>query len=399
MTTTLQVPYLDLGRARSRIAAPLDQRWRRILDDNAYVLGPEVREFERQFAAYLEVAAVAAVANGTDALLLALRALDLRPGDEVIVPALSFFATAEAVLLLGGEPVFADVEPGTLNLDTADAAARLTARTVGILGVHLYGRPFDVEGVMLLCERHGLWLVEDAAQAHGARHGGRRAGSFGKLAAWSFYPTKNLGCFGDGGAVSGNDAALVERVRRLANHGQTSRYHHVEVGVNSRLDSLQAAVLNCRLGLLDADNARRRELACRYHGGLAGAGDLVLLSDPPGSLCVYHQLTVRTAHRDALMKHLADHGIGSSIHYPSPLHLQPAMLERAAAGGTVAAGRAAASGGVAASGGAAARRPRADLPVATAAASQVLCLPMFPELTNDEVEAVCAAVQEFYRRL
>ncbi len=383
MTTTLQVPYLDLARARQRIAAPLDERWRRILDDSAFVLGPEVREFERRFAAYLEVPATVGVANGTDALLLSLRALGLRPGDEVIVPAFSFFATAEAVLLLGGEPVFADVEPATLNLDPVDAAARVTERTVGILGVHLYGRPFDVEGLLQLCERHGLWLVEDAAQAHGARHAGRRVGSFGRLAAWSFYPTKNLGCFGDGGAVSGSDPELVESVRRLANHGQSSRYHHVEIGVNSRLDSLQAAVLNCRLELLEADNARRRELACRYHGGLAGAGDLVLPADPPGSVSVYHQLTVRTAHRDALMRHLADRGIGSSIHYPSPLHLQPAILARETRAAEAASGR----------------RPRPDLPAATAAASQVLCLPMFPELTNEEVAAVCDAVQEFFRRL
>jgi dTDP-3-amino-3,4,6-trideoxy-alpha-D-glucose transaminase len=371
MTTTVQVPYLDLARARRRIAAPLAERWQRILEESSFVLGPEVREFERQFAAFLAVEACAGVANGTDALVLALRALGLAPGDEVIVPAFSFFATAEAVLLAGGVPVFADVDAATFNLDPADAAARVTSRTAGILGVHLYGRPFDVDGVLRVCERHGLWLVEDAAQAHGALYGGRRVGGLGRLAAWSFYPTKNLGCFGDGGAVTGNDQELVERVRRLANHGQAGRYHHVEVGVNSRLDSLQAAVLNCRLPLLEADNARRRELACRYYGGLAGAGDLALPpGDPPGSLSVYHQLTVRTAHRDALMRHLAEHGVASSIHYPSPLHLQPAL-----------AGTAAVSG---------------ELPVATVAAAQVLCLPMFPELTGEEVEAVCEAVRGFF---
>jgi dTDP-4-amino-4,6-dideoxygalactose transaminase len=382
----LQVPYLDLGRARRRIAAPLEERWRRILEESAFVLGPEVRELESRFGAYLGVAACAAVANGTDALLLCLRALGVGPGDEVILPAFSFFATAEAVLLAGAEPVFADVEAATLNLDPADAAARVTARTVGILGVHLYGRPFDVDGVQRLCERHGLWLVEDAAQAHGAACGGRRVGGFGSLAAWSFYPTKNLGCFGDGGAVTGNDRELVERVRRLANHGQSSRYHHVDVGMNSRLDSLQAAVLNCRLALLDDDNTRRRELACRYHGGLAGVGDLVLPVDPPGSLGVYHQLTVRTGRRDALMRHLAENGVGSSVHYPSPLHLQPAILARGATGS---------GGGPPA---AAAARSGGELPVATAAAAQVLCLPMFPELANEEVAAVCAAVRGFFEQ-
>jgi len=374
MTTTVQVPYLDLARARRRIAAPLEERWRRILDGSSFVLGPEVRELERGFAEFLGVAACVGVANGTDALVLALRALGVGAGDEVIVPAFSFFATVEAVLLAGGVPVFCDIDLATFNLDPADAAARVTPRTRGIIGVHLYGRPFDVDAVLRLCERHGLWLIEDAAQAHGARWGGRRVGGCGRLATWSFYPTKNLGCFGDGGAVTGNDRELVERVRRLANHGQDGRYHHVEIGFNSRLDSLQAAVLNCRLPLLEADNARRRELACRYYGGLAGAGDLALPpADPPGSLSVYHQLAVRTAHRDALMRHLAEHGVTTSIHYPSPLHRQPALA------GTLAA---AVAGG--------------DLPAATAAAAQVLCLPMFPELTDDEVAAVCEAVRGFF---
>ena len=251
----MNVPILDLGRTRRRIASELDERWRRILDETSFVLGPEVREFETAFASYLGVTDCVGLANGTDALVLALRALGLRPGDEVIVPAFSFFATAEAVALLGGQVVFADVDAETLNLDPADAAARVTERTVGILGVHLYGRPFDVDAVLALCQRHGLWLVEDAAQAHGARWQGRRVGGFGQLAAWSFYPTKNLGCFGDGGAATGNDRELVERVRTLGNQGQAGRYHHVAVGTNSRLDSLQAAVLNCRLPLLDEDNA------------------------------------------------------------------------------------------------------------------------------------------------
>jgi dTDP-4-amino-4,6-dideoxygalactose transaminase len=374
-TALVPVPYLDLGRARRRIAPELDTRWRRILDETAFVLGPEVKEFEAAFAAFLGVTACAGTANGTDALMLALRALGLQPGDEVIVPAFSFFATAEAVALLGGVPVFADVDPATFNLDPLDAAARVTPRTAGIIGVHLYGRPFDVDAVLGLCRRHGLWLVEDAAQAHGAFYHGKRVGGFGQLAAWSFYPTKNLGCFGDGGALTGNDRPLLERARLLGNHGQSSRYHHVAIGANSRLDSLQAAVLNCRLPLLDADNARRRELACRYHGGLSGLGDLSLPTDPPETVSVYHQLTIRTRRRDALMRHLAAAGIGASIHYPTALHLQPALATLP--------GRAELS-------------PH-DLPAATAAAQEVLCLPMYPELTEVEVEAVCAGVRDFFQ--
>jgi len=364
------VPAFDLVRAYRRIAPELATRWQGILETTSFVLGPAVREFEAAFAAYLGAAGCVGVANGTDALVVALRALDVRPGDEVLVPAFSFFATAEAVVLAGARPIFADVDPQTLNLDARDAEARVTPRTVGVIGVHLYGRPFDADAVAALCARHRLWLVEDAAQAHGAAWRGRRAGTLGRLATWSFYPSKNLGCFGDGGAVTGPDAALLERVRRLANHGQTGRYRHAEVGTNSRLDSLQAAVLLCRLPLLEADNARRRELACKYHGALAGLGDLGLLVDPPGALSVYHQLTVRTRRRSALQEHLAARGIGSSVHYPEPLHrLAPLAPHLAAV---------------------------PALPHAEAAAEEVLSLPMFPELEDGELAEVGAAVRSFF---
>ncbi len=266
------IPILDLTRARRRIDLPLRERWSRILDANAFIQGPEVQELERAFAAFLGAPAVVGVANGTDALTIALRALGLAHGAEVLVPAFSFFATAEAVVLAGGVPVFCDIDAATYNLDPQELERHATAKTAGVIGVHLYGRPFDVESVAAICQRRGWFLLEDAAQAHGARRRGRRAGTLGDLAAWSFYPTKNLGCFGDGGAVSGRDEALLERVHRLANHGQSARYTHVEIGTNSRLDSLQAAVLNCRLPLLDDDNARRRKLAALYQESLAGVG-------------------------------------------------------------------------------------------------------------------------------
>jgi dTDP-4-amino-4,6-dideoxygalactose transaminase len=367
----MKIPILDLGRTRARIAPQLEERWRRILEEGSYVLGPEVKEFEQAFADYLDLDACAGVANGTDALVLALRALGLKPGDEVIVPAFSFFATASAVAWLGGRPVFADVEPHTLNLDARDAAARVTSRTVGVIGVHLYGRPFDVDAVHRLRGRHGLWLVEDAAQAQGARWRGKRVGAFGRLAAWSFYPTKNLGCFGDGGAVTGDEIVLVDRTRRFGNQGQAGRYNHVAIGTNSRLDSLQAAVLNCRLPLLDGDNARRRAIAARYRANLEGVGDLVFLVDPPEAEPVYHQMTVRTGRRDELQKFLAARDIASAVHYPTPLHTQPAL-----AGLDLQTG---------------------ELPVSTAAAREVLCLPIFPELTDLEVDVVCEGVQAFFR--
>ena len=365
----MTIPPLDLGRTRERIARQLDERWHRVLASSAFILGPEVGEFEETFAAFLGAPGCVGVANGTDALLLALRALGVGPGDDVVVPAFSFFATAEAVVLAGARPIFADVDARTLNLDPADAAARVTEATVGVIGVHLYGRPFDVEAVSELCRQRGLWLVEDAAQAHGATFAGRRVGTFGALATWSFYPTKNLGCFGDGGAVTGFDPELLERVRRLANHGQQGRYRHLEVGTNSRLDSLQAAVLNCRLPQLEGDNSRRREIACRYWGGLSGVGDVALLEDPPGTFGVYHQLTIRTGRRDELAAHLRERGIGSAVHYPSPLHRQPALAYLG---------------------------EPPELPVAEAAAREVLSLPMFPEMTDGEVDQVSAAVRGFF---
>ena len=368
------VPYLDLSRARAKIAGPLAERWKAIVDANAFVLGPEVARFERAFAAFLGAPQVPVeaigVANGTDALTVALRALGLRAGDEVVVPAFSFFATAESVILAGGTPVFADVEAATFNLDPEDAERRVTDRTVGIIGVHLYGRPFDADRLGALCRRRGLWLVEDAAQAQGARFRGRRVGTLGQLAAWSFYPTKNLGAFGDAGAISATDAELALAARRIANHGQSSRYTHVAIGTNSRLDSLQAAVLDLRLATLDADNARRRELGARYRERLEGVGDVRFPADRAEDECVVHQLTISTARRDELSEFLKARGIGSSVHYPSPLHRQAAL--------------------------AAILPAPPELPNAERAAREVLCLPMFAELADHEVDEVCDAVRAFY---
>lgn len=366
----MKIPPIDLARAERRIAAKLDTRWRNLRHNTAFIGGAEVTEFEEAFARYLGAAGAVGVANGTDALVVSLRSLDLAPGDEVIVPAFTFIATAGAVVLAGGNPVFADVEPATLNLDPRSVAARITDRTVGVIGVHLYGRPCDVEALGELCERHGLWLMEDAAQAQGAAWKGRRVGTFGRLATWSFYPTKNLGAFGDAGAVSGDDPRLLERVRRLANHGRSSHTFHVEVGGNSRLDGVQAAVLNCRLPLLDDDNERRRQIARRYAEGLRGVGDLVILEDRQEALPVYHQFTVLTGRRDELRQHLADAGIGSTVYYPHPLHRQPALERWAVAG--------------------------ESLPVAEAAAQRVVSLPLFPELTEVEADRVIEAVGDFF---
>jgi dTDP-4-amino-4,6-dideoxygalactose transaminase len=366
----LRIPHFDLVPAAEELGPELLGRWQDLLARTSFVGGPEVAAFESAFAVYLGAPECVGVANGTDALVLALRALDLRPGDEVLVPSFTFFATAEAVVWAGGTPVPVDVEPDTFNLDAGDAEARAGARTVGVIPVHLYGQPCDLDAVEALCRRRGWWMIEDAAQAHGATWRGRRVGSFGRLAGWSFYPSKNLGCFGDGGAVTGADAMALARVRLLANHGRVEHYKHGAVGTNSRLDALQAAVLNLRLARLERDNERRRALAARYRESLAGVGDLRLPAVPAHAEPVWHQLTVRTASRDALRQHLLDAGIGTAVFYPIPLHRQPGLASVLPAG--------------------------LELPASEAAAREVLCLPLFPQLGEGKVDEVCAAVRSFF---
>lgn len=365
----MSVPVFTLDRARERVEAEVKRRWDGVLASTGFVNGAETQEFERRFADYLGAAGCVGVGNGTDALILSLRALGVKPGDEVLVPAFSFFASAEAVLLVGARPVFVDIDPCTFNLDPDELVERVTARTVGIIGVHLYGRPFAVDRVLELCSRRGIWLLEDAAQAHGARFRGQRVGSFGQLAGWSFYPSKNLGCFGDGGAVSGSDAELLESVRLHANHGQTGRYVHSLVGTNSRLDGLQAAVLNARLARLDEDNRRRRAIAVRYRRELSDLAWLVLPEEDDDVEPVYHQFTVRTPQRGELQRHLAAAGVGSSVHYPQALHRVEALA------------------------GLWERPP--ELPQAERAAREVLCLPIFPELEDAEIDLVVSAVHSF----
>ena len=364
----MRVPQFDLARATARIRPQLEERWSELLDTTSFVGGVAVTEFEAAYAVYLDAAGCVGVANGTDALELAFRALDLEPGDEVVVPAFTFVATAVAVSLAGGRPVLVDVEEATLNIDPAALEQVIGERTKGVVGVHLFGRPFDVAAVTDICRRRDLWLVEDAAQAHGARIDGRPVGTFGDLTTWSFYPSKNLGTFGDGGALTGTDATRLDRVRRLANHGRSDHFTHDEPGRNSRLDALQAAVLSCRLALLDEDNERRIDIATRYREELGDVEGLGFLADRPGERCVYHQMTVRHPRRDALRRHLADAGIGSAVFYPRALHQHRALAEW--------------SDGV-------------RLPVSERAAETVLSLPMFPELTDDEIDAVCVAVRAF----
>ncbi|MGN6813054.1 MAG: DegT/DnrJ/EryC1/StrS family aminotransferase [Thermomicrobiales bacterium] len=366
------IPIADSKRGYLAHKAALDAAVQRVLASGWFVLGEEVAAFEREFAAWLGVAHAVGVANGTDAIELALRALDIGPGDEVIVPAMTATFSALAVSRTGATPVFADVDAVTATLDPAAAAARITPRTRALLPVHLYGGAADLAALGALAERHGLALIEDAAQAHGAAWQGRRVGGDGVLGAFSFYPSKNLGAYGDGGAVVTNDAALASRLRRLRHGGQAGRYEHVEIGVNSRLDELQAAILRVRLAALAADNAARRALAARYDAGLAETG-LVLPRALPDATHVYHLYAVRVpaghpaGDREALIAHLRACDIGTGLHYPTPVHLQPAYASLGGQPG--------------------------DCPRAEAWAAEELSLPLFPELAEHEQDCVIAAIR------
>jgi dTDP-3-amino-3,4,6-trideoxy-alpha-D-glucose transaminase len=335
----------------------------RVLTRGWFVLGPELDAFEAEFAAAADASHAVGVGTGTDALAIALRALDIGPGDEVITSPLSAAYTALAIMMVGARPVFADIDPERLTLDPAAAAAAVTERTAALMPVHLYGQPADMPALMAVARRHDLAVVEDCCQSHLATCGGRPVGSFGAAAAYSFYPTKNLGALGDGGALTTNDPATADHARRLRNGGQRDRYHHDEFGVNSRLDEIQAAILRARLPLLATWTAARRALAAEYRKALAGVAAVVV---PPefDAGHVYHLFPVLSRNRDAVQAYLKSKGIGTLIHYPVPIPRQPAVATEAPA----------------------------DCPVADRVCREVFSLPLYPHLPADAVPQVAAAL-------
>ena len=341
----------------------------RVIDAQWFVLGDEVRGFEQEYAAFNQVSEAVGVANGLDAMVLALRALGVGPGDEVLVPSNTYIATWLAVTQVGATPVPVEPDPATSNLDPARLAAARTARTRAILPVHLYGQACRMPEIMAFATQHGLFVVEDNAQGHGAAFAGQLTGSFGILNATSFYPGKNLGALGDAGAVTTHDAALAQRVRVLRNYGSAEKYHNEVIGYNSRLDELQAAVLRTKLPHLPAWTAQRRQLAARYGQHLAGISGLRLPHLASGATHVYHLYVVHHPRRDDLQRHLAAAGIGTLIHYPVPPHRQPAY--------------------------AALGLPAGRFPIAEALAATCLSLPLWPGMTEEHVVAVAAAIRSF----
>jgi dTDP-4-amino-4,6-dideoxygalactose transaminase len=364
---TQQVPFTDLAAMTRDVRADIDHAWESLLESSRFIGGDAVADFERRWAEYCGVSHAVGVGNGTDALQLTLTALGVGAGDEVIVPANTFVATAEAVLLAGASPRFADVDPDTLLLSAADLEAALTPRTRAVIVVHLYGQLPDMGALCRAAADAGIVLIEDAAQAHGASWDGRRAGSFGEASCFSFYPGKNLGAFGDAGAVVTNDAMLAERIRRLGDHGRVggSHYRHAVAGTNSRLDALQALVLTAKLKRLDAWNDARRSIAARYREAFASSR-VRMVEEAPATLGVHHLAVVRVRERERVQQRLRGMGVETAIHYPIPCH-QQAPYRWFADG---------------------------PLPVAEIAASEVLSLPMFPHMSDAQVTSVCDAVHE-----
>lgn len=365
------IELVPLGRQFQSLKREILQAMEQVIDSGSYILGPNVQKLEQELAEYVQVDHAIGVANGTDALVLALEACRIGPGDEVITSPFTFFATAEAISRVGATPVFADVDPQTYNLSPERVEERITPRTRAILPVHLFGQMADMDDIMALAKRHGLWVIEDACQAFGARYKGKKAGSIGHVACFSFFPTKNLGTMGDGGLITTNDAELAATIRRLRHHGSTRKYYHSAIGYNSRLDEIHAAILRLMLPHIDQWNARRAALAKRYRKALA-SGKLWSVDPPkPDRTHIYHLFCLRSQQRHKLQAALTRNGIQSGVYYPRPLHLQEVYAPL--------------------------RYKQGDFPVAEQLSEELLALPMSPFLQEFEQDQVVAALMEAER--
>jgi len=363
----VQIPLVDLKAQYTSMRTEIDAAMQRVVNSTTFILGREVDAFEQAFARYVGARGAVGVGSGTAALHLALLACGVGPGDEVITSAHTFIAGAEAISHTGARPVFVDIDPRTYTIDPEQVAKAITPRTKAILPVHLYGQPAEMGPLLEIARRHEVWLIEDAAQAHGAEYLGQRCGSIGHLACFSFYPGKNLGAYGDAGAVTGNDRLLLDKVRMLRDHGRTDKYEHGEIGYGERLDALQAAILAAKLSRLDAWTEERRAHANLYNQLLAECG-VTIPYESPSVRHVYHLYVIRVRHRDMLLPHLRRRGISAGIHYPIPLHRQPAYLKRG--------------------------YNDVSLPNTEAAANEVVSLPMYPELSHEQIAYVAQAVKE-----
>ncbi|MCX7625158.1 MAG: DegT/DnrJ/EryC1/StrS family aminotransferase [Candidatus Sumerlaeaceae bacterium] len=359
----MQVPFLDLQTPHRELWPEIRDEFEKAFYSAAFVGGPQVSAFEDEFAAFCKVAGCASVNSGTDAIRLALMAMGIGAGDEVICPAHTFIATSEAISQTGAKPVFVDIDPVTYTVDPACVAKAINSRTRAVIPVHLYGQCADMDVLLEIANKHNLLVLEDACQAHGASYKGRLAGSMGHAAAFSFYPGKNLGACGEAGAVTSNDPQIIRKVKMLRDHGQSQKYYHDTEGYNARMDALQAIVLRAKLKHLAAWNEGRRRCAQLYDQRLGTSPRITIPRVAPGNVHVYHLYVILVENRDALQHELARHGIGTGLHYPLPLHLQKAYNHLGYKEG--------------------------DLPVTERVARSLLSLPMFPHLTEDQIAYVC----------
>jgi dTDP-4-amino-4,6-dideoxygalactose transaminase len=362
-----QIPLVDLKAQYAAIKVEIDAAIERVLNNTSFILGNEVASFEQAFASAMGAQGAVGVSSGTAALRLALKVLGVGPGDEVITTSHTFIATAEAISLSGAQPVFVDIDSHTYNLDPEKVEAAITPRTKVIMPVHLYGQPADLRPLLEIAERRHLRLIEDAAQAVASEYEGKRCGSIGDLACFSFYPGKNLGAYGDAGAVTGNDEALLAKVRKLRDHGRTTKYEHDEIGFGDRIDALQAAILAAKLPHLEDWTEARRAHARQYNELLADA-KVITPYEAPNVRHVYHLYVIRVPRRDEILEYLKAKGIGAGVHYPIPVHRQPAYLKEGYG--------------------------QVSLPITEQVANEIVSLPMYPELSCEQIEYVAQAVKE-----
>jgi len=367
----MKIPLVDLKAQYDSIKDEIQSAIARVLDTSQFILGREVEAFEEEFARYLDVRHAIGVNSGTSALQLTLHALGIGPGDEVITVSQTFVATIEAICWTGARPVFVDIEEATYNIDPALVEAAITQKTKAIIPVHLYGHPANLDPLLEMARKHKLWLIEDACQAHGALYKGRKVGGFGRAACFSFYPGKNLGAYGEGGAVVTNDRELAIRIQKLRNHGGLQKYSHEILGTNARLEGIQAAVLRVKLPYLDRWNQLRRQHAVEYSSLLKGK-DFVLPNEVSYAKSVFHLYVIRTPDRDRLNDYLNQQGIGSLIHYPVPNHFLPCFSGLGYRGGS--------------------------LPVTEKISKEVLSLPLYPEMSSKQIREVTNAIQTFFRQ-
>jgi len=364
----MKVPFIDLARQHRPIKNELFQAFERVFDSNQFILGEEVKLFEEEVASYVGTKYAIGVSNCTNALSLSFKALGVKPGDEIITTPFTFVATAEVIALLDAKPVFCDIDPQDYNIAPDKIESAITDKTKVILPVHLYGQAADMDRIMLIAHEHNLRVVEDMAQAVGAKYKGKSVGIFGDTACISFFPTKNLSALGDAGMILTNDDGLNERLRAFRVHGASQKYHHEFLGYNDRLDAIQAAFLKIKLQYLDSWNEKRRQIAKEYDKALKDFVHIPFIH--PENETIYHQYTIRTPKRDGLRQHLTDKGIGSAIHYPIPLHLQPAFRYLGYKEG--------------------------DFPMAESAAREVVSLPIHHTLTDEEVDYIISAIKEYF---